>query len=1157
MGMVYIRIKKIVRRLGPATLIGLFFCMMSSVMFGSVKPHADVPGIQQDSKNFKEVSGVVIDENGDPIIGANIKVKGLNTNVVTDLNGRFTVVVPKGSKFTVSFVGYVSQVLIPTSQGEMKITMQENSQSLNEVVVMGYGTQKKKDLTGSVAVVTGKDIADIPTSNVIEALKGQVPGLSVSGGDQRPGDQSTLYIRQANQFTFAKQGNDSAPLVVIDDVIQVDPSTGLTDLTQLNMLDPSEIESITVLRDASAAIYGSRAANGAIIVKTKKGQAGVPRISYSGLYGVLDAAGGQAKEMSAYQYGLFANSFLQASNLVKSTDSQTTRANEMFSDDELNQMKGLNYNWLKQAWKAAFTQRQSVNVSGGTDKATYYAGLSYYSQGANLGNQNYNKYTFRSGVDINLTSNLKLSASLAANMGDVTETFTKVASLSDGSYGSKANSIPDYTYLAHMPRYIPWSTTIGGQQYYVSPSPGPNMTNNGTIDKSGEFGAWNYFALANSGSKSQDKTNSWNADFSFTYAIPYVKGLSLQGTYAISRSTEYDEQMSLPYQLADIKTMDTANKHLYSEWTSSDYTIKTIDKNSRVTYDTDLSENRQLNFFINYQRSFGLHNLQAMGGMERTESSYTSEQQLYNTPTNYIGSSATAGTFDATNSYVDKDESGTLSYFGRVNYNYADRYLLQLLFRTDASTKFAPQNYWGFFPGVSAGWVASEEDFFKKAMPWFEYLKVRASWGRTGRDNIAAWEWRQAFNYTGSYGYEFGSTGGQLGYGYVMGKAPNANVHWDKDDKYNLGFDTRFLRGRLSATLDFYYEVNSQILNAATVSAAEIPFYVGGSVAESNYGRIDTWGNEISVNWRDHIGDLKYGIGVNFGLFGGDKVKRWPTLAASYPSANNIVVGGTTSAYMPTWGFKVWKGTTKHDGILRNQTDIDNYWAYLTANAGTNGNPEYFGATSKSTLEPGMLAYQDLGGPLTNGKVTSPDGQIDETGADYSKLYKGKPEFGIHSFTTNLNLEWNGLIFSAQIGTSWGGANTMLDIVDIKGKSSSYPIWSPEYYFKDMFDSNTNPNGKYPNLGCDNVLSGSVNAASDFWELRRSIIFAVNHLSIGYVMPHQWTQPLHIESARISLQGNNVWTSYNPYPYHYRSMYTNSYSYPVLRNWSLGVNLTF
>lgn len=1153
MGMVYIRIKKVVRRLGTATLVGLFFCMMSSAMFGSVKPRTDVSGIQQDSKSFKEVKGIVVDENGDPIIGANIKVKGLNTNVVTDLNGRFTVVVPKGSKITVSFVGYVPQVLAPTSQQEMKITMQENAQSLNEVVVVGYGTQKMKNVTGSVGVVSEKDIADIPVSNVIEAMKGQVPGVTVSGGDQRPGDTSSLYIRQNNQFTFAKQGNDIYPLVVIDDVIQIDPSTGLSDLSQLNMLDPSEIESISILRDASAAIYGSRAAGGAIIVKTKRGATGMPKISYSGQFGVSDAVS-HAKEMSAYQYGLFTNSFLQASNIVKSTDTQVTRSNEMFSDDELNQMKSLNYNWLDHAWKSAFTQRHSVNVSGGTDKATYFADLSYYSQGANLGNQNYNKYTFRSGVDVNLTSNLKLSASIAANMGDVTQSFTKVATLNDGSYGAKS-SLPDYTYLSHMPRYIPWSTTINGEDYYISPSPGPNMTNNGSIDTRGEFGAWNYFALSNSGSESHDKSNSWNANFSFTYAIPKIKGLSLQGTYATSRSTDNTEQMSLPYQLADIKSMNVANKHLYSEWTSSDYTIKTIDKSSMVSYNTDLTENRQINFFINYQRAFGLHDIQGMLGMERTDASYTTEQQLYNSPTNYTGSSATAGTLDPTNSYVSKSESGTLSYFGRANYSYADRYLLQFLFRTDASTKFAPKNYWGFFPSVSVGWVASEENFFKNAMPWFEYLKVRASWGRTGRDNIGAWEWRQTLDYKGSYGYSFGSSGGQNGYAYVPNKTPNPDVHWDKDDKFNLGFDTRFLKSRLSATFDFYYEMNSDILNAATITASGIPFYIGGSMAESNYGKINDWGNEISVNWRDHVGDFKYSVGVNFSLFSGDKVKQWPTLATTYPSANNIQVGGTTSAYMPSWGFKVWKGTSTHDGIMRNQADIDSYWAYLTANAGANGTPSYLTATSKSALSPGMLAYQDLGGPLVNGKVGAPDGQIDKTGADYTKLYKGVSEFGLHGFTTNLNLEWKGIVVSAQISTSWSGYND-LDVVNIKGSKSTYPIWEPEYFFKDMFDSNTNARGKYPNLGCENAISGSVNSPSDFWSLSNFRCY-VQHLSISYVMPHQWTQPLHIQSARFSLLGNNLWDLYNPYPDHYRNMYNTSYEYPTMRNWALGINLTF
>lgn len=1146
---VYVTFRNAFQLFKSTKLIGMFFCVMSPAMFASAKagvvPAHDVQqNVQQ--QQYKEVRGIVVDDAGQPIIGANIKVKGTNVISVTDLNGKFSLYVPEGNKLSISYIGYVSVAVVPKGT-DMKIVLQDDTKALNEVVVVGYGTQKLKNVTGSMATISEKDIADIPVSNIAEALSGKIPGLTVSGGGTRPGDTSSLSVRQSSELGYAKQGNTSTPLIVIDDVVQVDPSTGMSDMTQFNLLDPSEIESITVLRDASAAIYGSRAAQGAIIVTTKRGHSGAPKISYSGKFGVTDAVS-HSKEMSAYEYGTFANSFLQSAQIVKSTD--TNRTDKLFSDDELESMKGLNNDWLKEAWKSAFTQSHAVNVSGGSEKATYFAGLSYYNQGANLGNQDYNKYTFRTGVDISLTSDLKFSASLAANQSDVTTSYTKVATISDSSYGSKANGYSDYVYLAHMPKYIPWSTEISGQEYYVSPSGGPNMTtSNGAINTRGDFGAYNYFALNNSGSKATTKSNSWNANFSFTYSVPFVKGLSFRGMYAMSRSASVAEEASLPYTLAYLNNMSQEGKHLYSAWNASDYVVKTIDKSSSVLYDNVNDENRQMNFFINYQRKFGQHNIDAMASVERSDAYTTSARQAYDTPTNYSGTSSTAGTIN-TSSYVNKYESGTLSYLGRVNYSYMDRYMLQFLFRSDASTKFAPENYWGFFPSASAGWVISEEKFWKKNLPWVEYMKLRASWGKTGRDNIAPWEWRQTFTYNSGKGYQFGTNGGVLGYGYTPNKSPNRNVHWDVSNKFDFGFDSRFLNSRLSATVDLYYEINSDILNSAVISTTGIPFYIGGGYSEENNGRIDTYGAEFALTWRDHIGEVKYHVGVNFG-FSGNKVKDWPTLAASYPSSNNMVVGGHTSDYMPAWGYKVWKGTSTGDGILRNQADIDSYWAYLQKNAGA-GTPSYFNNTTESSLQPGMLAYQDLGGDMVNGKVTAPDGKITNTGADLGKLAKSNKT---HGFTTQLGFEWNGLTFDTQISTSWGGLNT-IDVVNIKGTKTSNPIWSPEYYFKDMFDATTNPKGKYPNLGCEQVIGNSVSATSDFWQISTFRCY-VKNISIGYTLPKKWTQPLRIESARLSILGNNLWDFYNPYPNHYRNMYNTSYAYPTMRTWSLGVNVSF
>ena len=219
-----------------------------------------------------------------------------------------------------------------------------------------------------------------------------------------------------------------------------------------------------------------------------------------------------------------------------------------------------------------------------------------------------------------------------------------------------------------------------------------------------------------------------------------------------------------------------------------------------------------------------------------------------------------------------KGESGSLSYLGRVAYSYADRYMLQFIFRSDASTKFAPENYWGFFPGISAGWIMSEESWFKRSLPWFEFLKVRASWGRTGRDNIKMWKWKEQYKMD-LKGMQFGAESGKPGTSLIPQSSPNRNVKWDVSDKFNLGFDTRFFDGRLSAVFDFYYDINDNILNQFMASQPGIPVYAGGSYAEENFGRVDTYGGELSLTWRDKVGQVNYNIGMDFGL-NGSRVKE-------------------------------------------------------------------------------------------------------------------------------------------------------------------------------------------------------------------------------------------------------------------------------------------
>lgn len=362
-------------------------------------------------------------------------------------------------------------------------------------------------------------------------------------------------------------------MVIIDDVIQIDANSGLPTLETFNALDPSEIESISVLRDASAAIYGSRASQGAIIVKTKRGKSGAPKINYSGKFGFNDAVG-HPKTLKGAAYGRFANSFNLANNKI-SMDPDGNWMNKIYNEAELAEMDGLNYNWLDEAWSGAFTMNHSVNVSGGSEKATYFAGASYYTQGANLGKQDYNRWNFRAGVDIKLTSDLKFSATIAGNQQETTSSFTKGLSNLNGYGGTKPGESGDYLVLAHMPNYLPWEITLDdGNTYYTSPLLN-SYSSAGNATSGNKMSTWNYFAMENNdGSYSTNDNFSYDANFSVTYAVPFIKGLSFKGSYALKRSASDSEQAFMPFTLAYLKASDalTPGNRFYSDHPSvSDY----------------------------------------------------------------------------------------------------------------------------------------------------------------------------------------------------------------------------------------------------------------------------------------------------------------------------------------------------------------------------------------------------------------------------------------------------------------------------------------------------------------------------------------------------------------------------------------------------------
>ena len=1085
----------------------------------------------------KTVTGKVVDADGKPVSGVNVGIKGSTTNTTTDADGNYSIVVASNeSVLKFSSASFLYQEQLVGTKTTVDLTMQKDAKQLDDVVVVGYGTQRKRNVTGSIVSVDTKRLEDLPVSSLAEMLRGQVPGLNVSGGSNRPGNLATLSIRQ--QFNWGKDGGGTIPLIVIDDVVQIDPSTNLPTLDQFNRLDLSEVESITVLRDASAAIYGTRASQGAIVIKTKRGKVGPPKLSYSGKFETNDAIS-HGKVMNAKEYGIFNNRLQRGlGNTVAGNP------NNFFSAAELSRMDSLNYDWMRNDWERANGMQHSLNINGGSDKATYFAGGSYFTQGANLGEQDFKRWTFRSGTEVKIANGFKFSALLSGNNSDIENSFTKINFQDGYAVGGEQN---DYSVLLHMPRYIPWEYTINGTKRYISPVLGPNKTGSATGNNS--LSNWNYYEMLTNGSKAVNNSFSYTGNFSLQYEVPFIKGLSFKGTYAKTYNSSKSEQVQMPLTLFQGTNLATANNHLFSPTTT--WSAAIINRNnSRVSYDNITSTSEQVNFFANYERNFGDHNISAIVSGERSQINFEKRYQIWDNPVAgiYNGVSAsTLGTLNAQNSFTNKSIGGTMSYLGRVNYSFKDRYLATVLFRTDASSKFSPENYWGFFPSISLGWIVSDEAFFK--VNWINYLKIRGSLGKTGNDNVKAWRWMQLYSILADKGMAFGTNGGLFTYGLTPETAPNPNIRWDKTIQRNIGVDVAMLKSRLSVNLDYYFNSGRDLLTDMS-GAINVPLTVGGSFAEQNYGNVNSWGAEAGVTWSDRIGkNFTYSIGSNFG-WSDNKVTKYIDKPFNYESTFAGKQREGYSIINAVWGFETWRGTSTVDGLLRTNEDIDAYWAYLTdlaTKAGTT--PRYFDITAKSGLRKGMLAYKDVRGDLNaiTRTIAGQDGRI-ATEQDFVELAKSSRTYGV---ATNLSFGWKSISLMAQVATSWGGFNT-LDRVK-QGTASTNAGWSNAAYLNDMYDSTDNPLGKYPNIAFyDNAYQ-----TSDFWQLP-SFRCVVRNMSIGFAVPKEWAAKAHIANAKLVLSGYNLWDLYNPNPGKFKNMYDSpNVGYPTLRTWSLGVNVGF
>ncbi|MFI1772416.1 SusC/RagA family TonB-linked outer membrane protein [Thalassobellus citreus] len=1099
----------------------------------------------QDTSSKIKVSGAVLDVSGVPVPGVNVIEKGTNNGVVTDFDGNFNLSVKSNGTIVFSFIGMETQEIPVDGQTLINVTLKEDTEALDEVVVVGYGKQKREEVTGSVATVKMNEIEDLPVGNLSSALVGRVLGVSISGGESRPGGSAQIVIRNPITGTdvTAKDGSSTDPLYVIDGVVQINPDNGRSDPTMFNNLDASEVESISFLKDASAAIYGSRGAQGVVLVTTKRGKKGPAKFSYSGNFSISDETY-RTKMLNAYEYGKAFNIMNGPNGLGRTYDTSNPDNNQyFFSEKELEHFKTLNFNVLDDYWTTSGNQRHNINLTGGTDDATYFGGISYYTQDGNLGTLNYDKWSFRAGSNIRLAKGFNADFQVSGYFTDISKTVSGVGS---------SNEENDYRQLINRAPFMPM---------YINGMPTVLIGSSGNDDVIG----YHYGEIQRLNNINNSSDNNVSVNINVEYDVPFIKGLKLKANYARQESNSSGSQIGGAYNLyeffgADSDLTDNFNalgepqfvatpEQTYILYENGSGPLGTnviresreISNGNRIFLSNTKSSREQTRFQAAYNRDFGLHTVSALFAVEKSETEWSKVNtiKLGEVPEWSTGMlwQLPEGVYDD-NTYNWFKPAGDLGYIGRLNYNYDGKYFAEFLFRSDASTKFAPKNYWGNFYTLSGGWIISKEDFFNSNT--IDFLKLRGSIGLLGKDDAKPWQWQQNFDAVASGGAVFGGNGDPL-LGLRANGPANPDIRWGKEFKTNFAIEARFLNNRLSTTIESFYNIGTKLL----VNFRDgVPFTVGGASTSTNFAEVDTWGKEISIGWTDTVGkDFSYGVNFNMGWYDNNKIKgnftnpdNWLPWEDKQPGSSDI----------GTWGYD-------YVGMFKTQADIDNYIAET-------GITQIIGKTV-AELRPGMLYYRDIRGPWDpETKTFAPkDGIVDR----YDQIQLKKPAKGPQGFASTFRLAYKQFSLNTVLNVGWGGyrevgsAKSSLDSDKIISNSENRPA-----FWANMYDPVLNPSGTIPNLskdvnGGDEGTEGGINTVSSkFWQVS-SFSLVMRNINLSYSLPKKITSKMGISRFKLNLVAINPFVLFNPYKDYGLSPYGSYDSYPRLKTYSLGLNIGF
>jgi len=1012
------------------------------------------------------VSGVVKDEAGEPIIGASIKVQGSKEGAITDFNGNFSVKAASNATLVISYVGYTTQQVNVGGKSNVSVILVEDNTTLEDVVVIGYGVQKKKLVTGATVQVKGDEIAKLNTTNALEAMQSSTPGVQITQSSTQPGKGYKVYIRGIGTT------GDSQPLYVIDGVAG----------GNLDGINPNDIESIDILKDAaSAAIYGARAANGVILVTTKQGKAGKIEISYNGAMGWSNAYK-RPQTLNAQDYMTIIDEY------TFNTSGQKMDWAGFVPQDILTQV---NSGWSGTDWWGAFEnknavqQNHSVTLTGGTDRSKFAMSYTYTGNEGIMGADQasfYKRHTIRLNSDHVL---LKAKDFDAITIGEnISISYDKSHSLAeDGMYWSYIHSL-----LQTCP-FVPQYAYNGDTYYY--------QDFDGTV-KYGQ--GWNASLFSNpwenlskGGFSGMTESRNINSSATAFLTIQPIKGLRFRSQFNYNFGSGayrgYNEPASSGYGNAT-SPVYSVNQ---SAWLSTNWSVE-----NTLTYDLPILSGHKISAMVgeSYQSTAWSFNIGGSNKVNYGEQLAT----LKGWDSAWLSNVKLVNVTDATLTGKPNDEEYLSSWFGRLTWDYNEKYMATVTLRYDGSSIFTDGKRWGWFPSVSAGWVISNENFMQGTKSWMDFLKIRASWGQNGNNRISKYQYLATIALSGEAydsGYKFASdmnssVAGTPNVGAYANIVPNPDLTWETSEQLDLGFDARFLNSRLGLTFDWYKKTTKDWL----ITGPQIAIN-GTNPAAINGGDVKNTGIEISLSWNDRIGkDFSYNASVNFAT-NKNEVTRIANDNHYINGPGGVLSQGTEYIYRAEEGKPIgYFYGMSYSGIWQNQDEI-----------------EAARAAGKAVLDgaqPGDMIWDDWNG---DGKITFAEGK-DENGNDICDRHEiGNPNPDV-MLGVNLGLSWKGLDFAVN-GAGAFGQQIMRSYRSYS--DAPYQNYDTTILNRWVGEGTSNEMPHITSTGSENVNWVSTRYMED------ADYFKIKTITLGYDFKHLW-KSCPLQQLRLYVQAQNLYT---------------------------------